>query len=417
MIETFVDSVLIIDDVEKEVEQLIKLLDEKQIWNKHFLPKDLLDGNKILRNRKLIFLDLYINEAEDKVEEQLALIRKMFSVAIGKDFGTYGIILWTKHEEEFQTFLVKFYNNHDAYQLPIFAVCLDKNKYIKMGNYNSVLDDLQAKLEENPSSSFFMRWDSLVTHGKNKTVENIYRLVRDVENQQEDLKYILLKLAQNYTGIPDDKIDDYDLDQDAVKAFSDMLHYDIANNKDIATASKLFTKGTTYKFSGNADDELIMYSQINSKLLVDFNNISQAVVIPGNIYKIKDENIIVAIEDVPEGATRIALEITPPCDYANPKKKKKSRAVGGFIIDYDKKLIEKYKADYYYKELYPIKLEGIEKPQFIIFDFRYFSSVEDSDLKDKNKFEIFFRAKDKLFADILQKLSSHTARLGLPIIR
>jgi hypothetical protein len=51
------------------------------------------------------------------------------------------------------------------------------------------------------------------------------------------------------------------------------------------------------------------------------------------------------------------------------------------------------------------------------FDFRYFGSVDEDDLKNETKYKLLFRTRDKLFADILQKLSSHTARLGLPIIK
>ena len=37
----------------------------------------------------------------------------------------------------------------------------------------------------------------------------------------------------------------------------------------------------------------------------------------------------------------------------------------------------------------------------------------DENLKDDSKYRIIFRAKSKLFADILQKYSSYSARLGI----
>ena len=70
----------------------------------------------------------------------------------------------------------------------------------------------------------------------------------------------------------------------------------------------------------------------------------------------------------------------------------------------------------YYKELYPIKYGTEETLKIIIFDFKFFNSINEVELKDAANFKILFRAKDKLFADILQKLSSHTARLGLAVI-
>ncbi len=48
-----------------------------------------------------------------------------------------------------------------------------------------------------------------------------------------------------------------------------------------------------------------------------------------------------------------------------------------------------------------------------IFDFYKFQTINESDLINKCKFKVIMKTKDKLFADILQKLSSHTARLGI----
>ena len=52
----------------------------------------------------------------------------------------------------------------------------------------------------------------------------------------------------------------------------------------------------------------------------------------------------------------------------------------------------------------------------MVFDLRYFGMLDESDLQDANKYKIIFKAKEKLFADILQKLSSYNARLGLSVI-
>ena len=51
----------------------------------------------------------------------------------------------------------------------------------------------------------------------------------------------------------------------------------------------------------------------------------------------------------------------------------------------------------------------------IILDFRYINNFSEDEVN--SNFEFIFRVKDKLFADILQKMSSYTARLGLSIIR
>jgi hypothetical protein len=114
---------------------------------------------------------------------------------------------------------------------------------------------------------------------------------------------------------------------------------------------------------------------------------------------------------------RIAIEITPPCDFAGRKNQSQSRIIGGIILDFDKDLRERYfKGDGFYSYLFPVNISGIEGPQMIIFDFYKFQTVKENCLKNATNFPILMKAKDKLFADILQKFSSHTARLGIAIL-
>ena len=94
-----------------------------------------------------------------------------------------------------------------------------------------------------------------------------------------------------------------------------------------------------------------------------------------------------------------------------------SRIVGGVILDYNKNVKEYFKGDSLYTDLYPVYIEGFENPQIIIFDFYRLQTVKEDELKKTTKYKIFAKAKDKLFADILQKLSSHIARLGIAVIK
>ena len=59
----------------------------------------------------------------------------------------------------------------------------------------------------------------------------------------------------------------------------------------------------------------------------------------------------------------------------------------------------------------PVFLNG--KVRYVIFDFTYLVTESIEKLRDKNCYEICYRAKPKLFSHILQRFSSHAARLGL----
>ena len=79
--------------------------------------------------------------------------------------------------------------------------------------------------------------------------------------------------------------------------------------------------------------------------------------------------------------------------------------------------MQKKRPERLYTELWPIKLKVEEKIKSIVFDFSFIGFLNENDLKDESKYKLIFRVKNKLFADILQKMTSYMARLGLPIIR
>lgn len=100
-----------------------------------------------------------------------------------------------------------------------------------------------------------------------------------------------------------------------------------------------------------------------------------------------------------------------------------ARLVGGYIFDIplgvfadkpdrsrfpEAKCLPKSDKEY---TIGPVFLSG--KVRYVIFDFTYLVTESIEKLRDKNCYEICYRAKPKLFSHILQRFSSHAARLGL----
>jgi hypothetical protein len=429
MIESFIDSVLIIDDSKSEVEKLEQYFLTNDIRVNHFTPEELEKKTDFFKNRKLIIVDLYLVDS-DTLTNNIARIRKYFKNNIGKTFGNYGLVLWTKHLEHLNEFRDKIKLDQSSYSLPLFIIGLDKTKYLAAGNYNTVVQDLVTEIEKNAGASFFVKWNNLVKTGRDNATNQIFDLVKDYNKQDTDLKFILLKLAHNYTGIPIAKSNEHSLEHDAIKAMSDILHYEITNS--FGSKSNLFDKIEEIKFSGSPEDEYKVFGDLNSRLLLDFTNNNQQAVLPGNIYEIIKEDNSYIIEDVSfkenkkivtskskttfKNVKNIILEVTPPCDFAQDKKANRSRFISGLIFDYEKEAKKYFTGEGFYTELFPIKLPNEENLKMIVFDFKFFSSLNEDELKKPELHKILFRVKDKLFADVLQKLSSHTARLGLPII-
>jgi len=412
MIEHFLDSTLVIDDKIAEAKPLIQQLEKEDIWITYFHPDDLKKVPLPLRSRKLIFLDLYLQDGAD-LNTNISIIRSLFEKAIGKDFGCYGVILWSNHDEQISALREKMSKDQDSYCLPLFILGLSKTKYLKDG-YDTLIHDIDALLKNNVASNFFVYWNKLIDIGKNHSIQSIYSLANNTyDTLENDLQFILYHLAKNQTGIPIKTNAGYKLENDAIKAIADMLNYDIIHqhNEEL----NLFTDGVEYSFSG---DKIKVFANLNEKLFIDSKGMDQNAIIPGNVYEVLDESNIYAVKGIPVSATKIIVEVTPPCDFAVDKKAALSRVLGGFFLEnLTKAEKEVYGKDLYYKFLNGVTIPDNELPKVFRFDYRYSGSIAENDLKDTSKYKLLFRFKDKLFADILQKSSAHTSRLGIPFIQ
>lgn len=428
MLQDFITSALVIDDKVEEVKDLISHLEEKDIWVRHYTPDQIENKNEPFNNRKIIFLDLYLDTGTST--DNIAKIRRYFKTIIGENFGTYGIVLWTKHTSHFDDFCDKIYNKNNNFTLPLFVISLDKTEYIKKGSYDGILDGLEEKLEKDIPSSFFIEWNKAVKRGSDNTITTLYNLFQTNEKKNKHLEPTLYKLACNYTGIPEGSINGYNLQKDLVKSLMDTLQFEVSN--EFNNIDGLFSDTKRHTYSGTPEEKIIVFSKLNSQLLLDFHNLSEDVVIPGSIYEVFAQTSPLyiteilfkkKIENLDSGEDfknlkkrRICIEVTPPCDFAQNKKQSLSRIVGGVQMDYSKEVASNLKADSFYSFLYPVHIDGFENPQMIIFDFYKFQTISENELKEKSKFKIIMRTKDKLFADIIQKFSSHSARLGIAIL-
>jgi hypothetical protein len=481
------ESVTIVDNTEAEVIGLKKALDSKKVLYDVYHPKMFKPKRFKLKNRKLIFLDLYLNDALTTSTEQISSIRHDFKQIVGKNFGVYGIVLWTKHIEEIDQFKEKIALDHDLYTLPLFVVGLDKSKYLREG-FGEIFKDIENILSANTAASFFVRWNNAIEKGKANTISEIFSLVKDYKFQDNNLKFLLYHLAKNKTGIHHDDITDYPLHIDAYQAFSELLIYDISSQIK-SDECQLFNnmeqvhylqKGV-YEFKKNYKNEYFKdnisvnieelqkqeiqlknrikiikeecesprkeervtelnlqkkevtdecklfntfnqeinshFSLLNTKMLLD-EDMKSVKIFPGNIYEIIDMKSLLRSEKMNTTDIPIVIEMTPPCDFANGKKAaQKVKMLGGFITDYSEGRKESLRGDSIYTEPHPLKLKAFSKEKMIVFDFRYLGVLDEKDLENKKKHKLLYRAKDNLFADILQKMSAqcfcHLRRNGI----
>lgn len=147
MLDNFITTALIIDDSEDEITDLKNFFEERDIWVKHYTPTQLDQMRGAFKNRKIIFLDLQLVDGDSTVTN-ISRIRKYLRDFIGQNFGTYGIVLWTKHIDEVNDLKNRISQDVEIYTLPLFIVGLDKTKYLRAGNYSTVLIDLEIELSK-----------------------------------------------------------------------------------------------------------------------------------------------------------------------------------------------------------------------------------------------------------------------------
>lgn len=420
----FINSILIIDDKDEEVEKLKQFLQNEDFYVKHFHPEKLLACAKIHR-KDLVFLDFMLDD-EDTFKTILSkYIRPIFKKHFHDKFP-YGIVIWTKHEEYVEDFYEKLKKDtlqDKKYTAPVFIISLDKNKYLTADDFSTVVDDINLKLTNSFSANFFINWNSRINTAIYSSISDIFHLTNNYDTQEPDVKRIIYKLAENEVGVSNSKLPEYQengsLSNDAYKAFDDLLYSNLTYQNEPTT--NLFAD---YKLPSEAYEQKIKdAASLNFKLFFDIRNLDENTVVPGNIYKIVKKDKFLCCEDSDNDIIPIALEITPPCDFSQDKKNS-SKLIGGFIKEITiqnektiqslwKKNKNKYHYDYDFRYfLWPIKIPEYNNYCFICFDFHFEETLFDDTLLSKNNFELLFRTKKSLFADILQKYSSNKARLG-----
>lgn len=443
LFEDFVQSAIVVDNIASEMTPLVKMLEEHDIRVDSFLyGSDELKSFR--RNRQLIFIDLMLNENAGQQSENVSMVINALAKLCGDGFGLYGLVIWTKHPKEveylkkaiskaaFQTAIEGTDDDEEenaipSIQPPLFIVPLSKDKYIHAGyDYTTLPNDLDEELRNDPSAYFFVRWSLSVMNAKDTTVKGVYNMVNDYSEQKDKIPYLLHVLAMNQTGTPSHYSN---LTVDAYKAFDELLYSELTVLQRDETIPSL-TSITKDPFGKDIGSIQRISAKLNRIICIDEDGISQDLVAPGNVYKLKDGKSPLRIDvdseypdmikDIDNNAIEyVTIELTPPCDFSQ-QKKVSSRLVGGFVFPVPegaKPDTEKPKfkvgnmGDKGY-DLYPIAV-GDDKVRCMIIDFRHLLTVSEEDLKNKCIYEIWFRAKPKLFSDVLQKFSSHAARLGL----
>lgn len=438
LLNSFINNVIILDDQESEILELKNYLLSQDIKVDYYSdPKKLL-VKKQIHAKDLIILDFMLLEDESNIATVMSTsIRPILEKHFNKNHP-YGIIIWSKHDEDY---MLKFYDilKNDTilshkYDTPIFIINLDKNSYLsKQKQYKTILKDINNELNNSITSSFFISWNEIVKLGVYRSIRDIYTLSGDYNLYNERLQTILHKIAINYTGCQENVIkNNYNLTMDAYKSLTSLLHSDVMGTQSNSKIRNIFSKAQLKQLSD--DESLKTNALLNTKLFLDDSNLTNKIILPGNIYIVNEKNDFLfsssqrkellekmwkkvkelGIKKKSITITNIAIELTPPCDFSN--KKILSRFVFGIKIDiqseYFKDIYKQIKKANYLYFLAPLAIVN-NYYSILIFDFRNLASLTQNQINDNCT--VLIKARENLFADILQKFSSHASRLGISL--
>lgn len=462
-IEDVIKRAVVIDNKNEEGEAIVDAL------NKADVPVDFIhvkpDGSEddittYPHPRELIFADLLLNENQEELKSNISRLIGIINKLQPDDAKFYGIVVWTKHTTLTDDFLKRIskavklgkelvekdeteegYEEEEVSTVinlrnpPLFILQLDKMKYNKDGEweFSNLLQDMNVELEKSKTAYFSLRWKQKVNEAIDNVTNQIYQLATDYKKYEDELPFLLKELSKNETG----EKEDCSLTAGAYKAFDNLLHSELTSI--IETENFPDLSGIDQNpYGDDIKNMQVMSAKINTSLFIDSHNINTKEILPGNIYRVLDinsplnvlekESVEIPLKGEQGKFTfsknypkvNVAIELTPPCDFSN--KKIYSRYVGGYVFDIPlgqfklgKKsncIFEAPREDKRYA-LSPIFVPFDVKVKCVVFDFRYLWTLKENEIKDESKYQLWFKAKPRLFADILQKFSSHASRLGI----
>ena len=450
--------VVIIDNKFEEALPLIRILSKYRVAVTFFSGRIEDLPPEPFSDVRIVFLDIVLEGlegADDKT--RTSTLVNVISKVVSKENGPFILVIWTKHPEFIQN-IQKALKEEGFYFL---IVDLEKHKFFesKDGEWLFSEDkieelnrEVENKLKKIDIFGVFVDWENLIHDAASLTVNEISKLAEYDDQWNQEIKKIFFNLAKAWVGKKIDDIDDNEKIRSALFTFNQIFGDVFERELQLIDIENISLD------EGNIDNNT--RGKINSRIILDRSGTND--VYPGNVYKLEDLPLLEGkidkkkiVNDIinwkmlkqvynekyrDSGITKnrfhqgikealcqkaelVYLEITPICDFVQSKMILNRFVLGTIFpvklsFDIDDRKIElevihkrepliKQQTNFLY--ISPI-FEYKNDFCFIAFDFRYFTSINPEQLKDKKP---IFRFRKELLSDIQIKLSSHISRTGV----
>lgn len=438
--------------IDNEIDQALPLM---KVFAKNQLPyvfykgddmAFLPDENSRFNDIRLLFLD--INLLNSKTASDKEVKSSLYSVlrrVISENNFPYSLIYWSRQEKEYAQVVDELFRNELKDRKPINLVSFVKSDFfpnfsdVEISNDIDLIEEIEKVISNQHSYSYLLEWENIVHTAADKTLQNVFSFYHQFKDWPNNANYILEKLGRAYLGkhfddnSPEDKIKASYISFNSV--FKDTLEHSVYIS-DILNVQNLSYDIVKVESKVNSINEKLNLSR-------DVKNIAES----GNIivFENADENFFGALlikllskiqlgnylrqqqkeineielnsrankelkkikGEIKLRWIKIAMVVTPICDYVQKSNKIYDRIVMGLLIPSKYKIYIDQKSEAVY--VLPITINYNDSEYILILDFRYFSTTDLS----IEKATPIFRLRQELLAEIQSKLARHINRQGI----
>jgi hypothetical protein len=463
-------KVIIIDDQPKDVIELIAALSKEKVPFVHYKEEDLSDlPESPIDNVRLIFLDLELITDTYVDSKNITAPIKTRLIRVIKPNTPYALVIWSKKESTYKDALIADFEGDFRSYKPIFYTSLPKSEIVaKTGAITRIREELGREIAKFKSFNVFLIWEAIVNDSSGKLTNDLTNLFPADADWDKKTKYLLYKLALAYSGkaadgFPPEKqvknalytltlsiseTIESSVDKQINKSFNGLISSEgqkidnfttVINrllllsdiNDDVKQPGNLFfpmeeldqkTKKNKESYLNRSDKASLLkekstaalegikkkYNSENEKISVNIAKIRKTTnsIVNSGLSDVSKQNESL-MKEILGSAISAELNITPLCDYAQ-KKAKLFRILPCALVKSIYRSHTNPSPSYLYLTEADIRIE--DDDYFILFDFRFLYSLNQSELEDRI---VRYRIKQQLLSDIQVKLGSHVNRSGV----
>jgi len=437
--------------IDNEIDQALPLI---RIFSKNQMPyvfykgddlSYLPDENSMINDIRLLFLDInLLNSKTPSVKEVKSSLYGVIRKVISENNFPYSLIYWSRQENEYSKVVEDLFNNELSDRKPINLIPFVKSDFfpnfsdVEVENHLDLLNEIKKVIDNQYAYSYLLNWENTVHLSADKTLQEIFSSYHVFKDWPNNANFILEKLGNAYLG----KHFNDNLSEDKIKAsfisfnsvFKDTLEHNIYNSVilnpqnltyDITQVqSKVNTINEKLNISRNVkhiceSGNVIVFEErddLFGKLLNRLISLLQLKNILKNGTKEIEEVELKKLvskehkrikEEIKKSWVKLAIVVTPVCDYVQKENKIFDRIVKGVLIPIEFKDFVEDKSEAVY--ILPFSINHNNKAYIMILDFRYFVTLD----LISEKVTGLFRIRQELLSEIQSKLARHINRQGI----